>query len=128
MPYSYDIDVEKRLINVTVTGVISAQEILAFRDEISKDPKLGPGFSQLTDFSAATKIDADPASVRQLASWTFHREPTRMAVVAHKPEIFGMIRMFEGYKNLAGVPDEIHIFDTREAALAWLEGPRVARQ
>ena len=128
MPYSYNIDLEKRLITVIVTGVITTQEILAFRDEISKDPKLGPGLSQLTDFSEATAIDADPAGVRHLASWTFHRDPTRMAVVAQKPEIFGMIRMFEGYKNLAGVPDEVQIFETRDAALAWLEGPRVARQ
>ena len=124
MPYSYDIDEEKRLILVKVTGAVTANDIRAFREEIGKDPRLGPGLSQLNDFSGATTIEADPAAVRQLASWTFHQGPTRVAIVTQKPEIFGMVRMFEAYQNLAGVPDVIQLFETREAALNWLQGPK----
>ena len=121
MPYTYDIDEQKRLITVSVTGAVTANDIRAFREEISRDPRLGPGLSQLSDFSDATRIDADPNGVRELAAWTFRHGPTRMAVVTQKPEIFGMVRMFEAYQQMAGVKDTIRIFPTREAALAWLQ-------
>ena len=128
MPYRYTIDTAARLILVDVTGVVTANDIRTFRDEIGKDPRLGPGLSQLNDFTGATTIEAHPDAVRQLAAWSFHQGPTRVAIVTQRPEIFGMVRMFEAYQKLAGVPDEIRLFDTREAALAWLQGPKVVQQ
>jgi hypothetical protein len=124
MAYSYDIDVQQRLIAVTITGTITADDIRGFREKISKDPRLGPGLAQLNDFTGVMKFDTDPAGVRELAAWTFHHGPTRMAFVTQKPEIFGIIRMFEAYQHLAGVEDVIQIFETREAALAWLMAKR----
>ena len=120
MPYTYDIDVERRLVLIDVTGVITAQEVLAFRQQIVGDPRHAGGMSQLCDFSAATGIDVDSSGVRELASWSFHPAPLRMAIVAQKPEIVGMLRMFGSYRHLARAEDVVQIFPTREAALDWL--------
>lgn len=120
MPFTYDIDADKRLVMVDVTGVITAQEVLAFREQIVRDPRYAGGMPQLCDFSAATGIDVDSSGVRELASWSFHPAPLRMAIVAQKPEIVGMLRMFGSYRHLARAEDVVQIFATREAALDWL--------
>ena len=120
MSYTYEIDTEKRLVAVSVTGVLSVEEVLAFREEIVRDPRFAAGMSQLCDFSAATAIDVDHTRVRELASWSFHDAPIRMAFVAQKPEVVGMIRMFESYRHLAKVGHVVRIFATRETALDWL--------
>jgi len=120
MAYTYEIDVEKRLVTVVVAGVLTAADVQSFRKQVAADPRFSPDFAQLNDLTEVTRVDTDPMSVQQLASSTHRRGPVRVAVVTKRPEVIGVARMFETYQRVAGLQERMRIFEKRDAALAWL--------
>jgi len=124
MPVSYVIDKGNRLVVCTGTGVVTFEDIEAFRKQILRDPGFDPSFSQLGDMSDA-KLDLSADEVKILAEQSPFSLRSWRALVGESLEVYGLARMFEIVRGLRG-DQHIHVFRTRDEALAWLFEERKA--
>src|SRR5215813_8309999 len=122
MPIDYIIDIPRRLILTTASGEVTAAEIMDHQNRLMRDPSFDPTFYQLADFSSATRVSVSSSDVRLLAIRNFFGPQARRCLVAPKPEIFGLARMFQIFREVNEAPEQIGIFRNREEALLWLFG------
>jgi hypothetical protein len=119
MPASYTIDTQRRLVVTRAWGACTADDVLEFRRKIAKDPDFDPGFAQLADFTAITRLDMTPGEVRMLAWGSPFLASSRRALVAENALAFGFSRMYETLRGLRG-DHHVRVFRNRDDALAWL--------
>jgi hypothetical protein len=50
--------------------------------------------------------------------------PSRVAIVAPTSLLFGLARMYQTCRELAGGTRDVRVFRSRAAAAAWLDTPR----
>ncbi len=113
------------LIRQTFSGEVSAvdlqdlaKQVLALEAGLPRAP------DRIADLSAVTSVAADFLAIDQLARKRVAsppRNPTRNAIVAPTPMLFGVARMFQTLNTAAGV--EVRIFRDRASAEAWLLPP-----
>ena len=121
MSYRYEIDVEKALVLSFVSGVLTTDDMHSARRTMAADPRFSPDQSQFVDMSGVTGVEVDMTMIREFAAHSIHRPHTRIAVVVQRKDVFGMLRMYETFRELAGIDQRIRLFETAEAAMAWLE-------
>ncbi|MBI1318541.1 MAG: hypothetical protein GC168_06295 [Candidatus Hydrogenedens sp.] len=125
MEATYVIHADDGYIEECFSGSVTLPEVLAFLQRIQQDPAWCTDLDGLADFSHAT-IDMDYASMLNLAS-LFETDPNVShgcwAFVVDNPLNVGMTRMF---KSLTEGVHTLRLFNSREAALAWLLGERGA--
>ena len=97
-----------------------AAELLGHQDRLMRDPDFDPGFRQVADFTGTTSILVSSEDVRAMAARNFFGQGARRCVIAPTPEIFGLARMFQTFRELSGGKEELNIFSEREEALRWL--------
>jgi hypothetical protein len=119
LPVSYVIDKQNKLVVATVTGVLTLDEVLATRRQLMSDPDFDPSLSQLADLSAVTELDLTAVELKMLAETSPFSLTSRRAFVGERPEVYGLARMYSIMRGLRG-DQEIHVFRTRDAALAWV--------
>ena len=117
----YTIDVDARMVYSRGWGHVSDRDLLDHQQQLARDPRFDRDFSQLIDFldvidMVAVKADTLKTLARQNL-WGAH---SRRAFVVVQPESFGLVRMFQTRRELADGTDQMRLFTTREAALAWL--------
>jgi hypothetical protein len=117
MPATYRIDTNAEIVFSTASGVVTDTEILAHQDSLRVDPNFRPHFRQLLDFRAVTKVDATPATVRQLAENNPFGQGARRAAVVERAVVFQDIRTFLRFNRN---PDEFQIFFNMDSARKWL--------
>jgi len=130
VPISARIEGEGReaLVRFTGRGVVTTGDLLDTLEFVRRERVLARGLPQLLDLSGAEGITASAADVRRLAE-SFAKEmpeasESRLAIVASRPVLFGMSRMYQSLTADGQVP--ISVFETPEPALAWLreaQGP-----
>ena len=121
MTISYDIDVARRLVRLTLEGPADPAEWFAVMEAATKDPRYEPGFDFLYDRTATDHIP-DAMYVR---AWVFRHAAMmkqtglgRLAVIVSQPVVYGMLRMASVFAESAGVA--VTVFWTEGEALAWL--------
>jgi hypothetical protein len=119
MPISYEIKRESRLVVCTGYGVVTADEVLQFHDQIVKDADFDSSFSELVDATAITGTDVTPSGMRALADSSPYSPDSRRALVSDSPLGFGMWRVYQTVRTLRG-DKNIRVFRSRTDALAWL--------
>ena len=119
LPFTYQIDVERRLVISIASGVVTADEILNHQGQLMSDPQFSPEFWQLVDLTQATRTDIHAQDVRALAAKAVFAPGSRRAIVASGPVAFGLARMFELMRDTRGERG-IQVFNDREEALRWL--------
>jgi hypothetical protein len=123
MPWSYAIDAERRLVLTRAWGELTGAEILEHQQQLSTDPQHDPSFSQLLDFTEVTTLDHVSAEAIRIASKLHLFGPgSRRALVIFGTVGYGLARMFETYRSLAGGREQIRIFTDLQDARAWLDG------
>lgn len=120
MPATYEIDVARRLVISTVTGVIQGNDVVRHHKQLRRDPRFDPTFDQLADFTAVTRVDLTNEALRTAAMEAIFSDTSRRAMVAPNKEIYGMVRMYQTYRQLHGGRELIEIFATRDEAMRWL--------
>jgi hypothetical protein len=120
MPVRYTIHKELRLVLTVGEGVVTIDEMKAHQDELLRDPNFDPNFDQLNDYTAATNAAMSAEEVRDFAWRSVFSPTSRRAVVATKPEHFGLGRVYEGYHAERA---NVHVFYNRDEALKWLGIP-----
>ncbi|HTR68268.1 MAG TPA: hypothetical protein VMH85_20985 [Terriglobales bacterium] len=125
MPFESVIYPQRRLIVTTGTGVLTGEEGLACCVGLKKRPEFDPSFDQLLDLTAATKFNASPDDMRRIAQESLFSPSSRRAIIAIEPGIFGLARMFEAFRGLSDVGEQVSVFRDMKQALDWLSSPQV---
>jgi hypothetical protein len=122
MPFNSIVDAGRQLVITTGTGDLTGDEGLACCVQLKNRPDFNPAFDQLLDFTQARRFDATTAQLRIIAAEPLFSVTSRRAIVASNPTIFGMARMFESYRGVSGVGENVMVFREMQEALAWLNG------
>lgn len=125
MPASYTIDMKRRLVMSSGVGVLTREDLWGHMERLSKDPDFDPAFSQIIDFTNVTEVEVDPEDVRRLAQRNVFSSHSRRSIVVKDDLHFGLARMFEIHRELAGEMG-IRVFRTLEEAVRWLADGAVA--
>jgi hypothetical protein len=121
MPADYTIDVKRQLVHSRAWGHVTDTDLLEHQRRLALDPRFHPDFSQLWDLLAVTNHDAVTVNgVRDVAQRHLFGPHSRRAIVAADLGSFGMARMFEAHRDIAGGEEEIRVFRRLEEAWAWL--------
>jgi hypothetical protein len=125
VPASYTIDKERRLVLSVGTGLLTREDLWGHMGRLSEDPNFDPTFCQLLDFTRVTGLDVEPEDVRQLAQRNVFSQQSRRSFVVTNDLQFGLARMFEIHRDLAGEKG-IRVFRTFAEAVDWLSARVVA--
>jgi|SRR5579863_2076392 hypothetical protein len=123
MPALYKIDKPNRFVISIASDPLSPDDILRHQQLLADDPEFDPSYSQLLDFSEVTLFNFTAADVRILAQANLFSPNSRRAIVAKSEVIFGLARMFEAFRDLAG-ESGIRVFRDRNEALDWVLAKR----
>jgi hypothetical protein len=125
MPITYRIEQSKQLIHTCCSGPVVLEEVREHFVTLSQDRDCPPQLDVLLDLSEMTTLP-ESDELRAVASDIAHLRPQIQfgicAIVASRPPLFGMARMFEvfaeRYFSATGV------FRTETEAVDWLEVQR----
>ncbi|MEM7406326.1 MAG: hypothetical protein AAF458_13590 [Pseudomonadota bacterium] len=113
-----EVDVQRRLIEVTVGGPLSLEFLWQVMAAVAETPDADPSFRLLFDGSALTLGESD---ARQLsvfeAGVPTHRD--RLAIVAEGDLHYGFARMYEAWSEPEATRS-VQVFRTRAEARDWL--------
>jgi hypothetical protein len=119
VPAFYTIDRERRLVLSSGAGVLAREDLWGHMDRLSSDPNFDPSFCQILDFTSVTAVAFDTEDVRQLAQRNVFSWESRRAFVVKNDLHYGLARMFEIHRELAGEKG-IRVFRSFEEAMAWV--------
>jgi hypothetical protein len=124
MPFSSVIDASRHLVVTTATGDLTGDEGIACCTHLKERADFDPAFNQLIDFTHATRFDATTAQLRTIATQPLFSAASKRAIVATKPTIFGLARMFESYRGASDLGEHVMVFREMREALEWLDTPQ----
>jgi hypothetical protein len=119
MPADFYIDAKHGMVYSKATGVLDRAAVLDHMDRLSQHPEFRPEFNQLLDFRETTKVELTAEQVQVLAMRKIFSERSKRAFVVSSDLQYGLSRVFEAYRNLAGEKG-ITIFREMPGALSWL--------
>jgi hypothetical protein len=120
MPCNYVIDKERRLVLTNAWDVFTTAEALEHQNRLRSDVNFDPSFAQLIDGTRVTKVEAGPGDVQKLAERNVFSPQSRRAFVTGHAALFGLLRMFQVYRELSGAGEQIQVFYDMPSALEWL--------
>jgi hypothetical protein len=129
MAYTYEIDVDRRLVIATFSAdanLADAEQIMA---EVHADPRHSVDFDRVYDCRAVTRLP--PLSELRAVAELFRRrvDPTvrarRAIVVPPSGAAYGLSRMLQALLDLAGI--ELNIFKELDDAVDWAVADAAAR-
>ena len=116
-PYRYAVGTR---LNVMWTGDVDEAGISAAFGELGRDPGFSAGMDILWCLDDSASIDLAHGDIRRLAmSPVICPQQTRVALVAPRPEQFGLCRIYQAYLDEDKV--DCAVFATIEKAEDWLE-------
>ena len=120
-----DIDPAANMIAITVVGDFGLEEMSAAFDNMLRDPLFRPGMDIVWDFRLANVRAApgDPTRLTMHVRANRQRRGSnyRVAAVITDPQAIALAHV---YKALASdLITEVKVFETLEAARAWLAAP-----
>src|SRR5207302_10692214 len=103
MPCDYVIDTDQRLVITSGWDVLTGAEALEHQNRLLADKAFHPDFSQLLDYTRVTRVDIAAPMVKVLAARNVFRPQSRRAFLVGDSKVsFGMVRMFQAYRDIAG--------------------------
>lgn len=118
MPYSYTIDSDAHFVLVEYRGRLSVDEMLRFRDAVSRDPAFDPTLNVVHDLRAVDRTDLSPDDICTLSDRTVFAEAVRYGVVVNTQHQHALVRMYDGYRRYR--PGHLAIFRDIDEALEWI--------
>jgi len=119
VPYYYKIDKEHRVVLTTAFGAVTLADLLAHREQVLNDPDFDPTYSQIVDFTQATKMEVRGQDVEQFAQYDLFSPQSRRALVAPSNEKYGLCRMYATLREVHGETG-IRVFHAIDEALDWV--------
>jgi hypothetical protein len=119
MPTFYKIDKERRVVLTSGSGRLTLADSLAHQNRLLNDPDFDPTFSQIADYTQFTQFDLSANDIRQLAERSVFSPQSRRALIVPNDFAFGLGRMFQILRDIAG-EQGIGVFRNLEEALDWV--------
>ena len=119
MPADFFIDTQLGVVFSKAVGMLALADGLDHMDRLQSHPDFRPEFKQLFDFRRVSEVALSNDDIRRLAQRTIFGKTSRRAFVVSGDLEFGIGRMFEAYRDVAG-ESGIVIFREMKEALAWL--------
>jgi len=123
MSATYRLDHGRRLLVVTLAGLVTAAELDALSSAVRDDPAVDRSWPALVDASTLNPASITTELLRSRASVP-RADPVLVAIVAPADVVFGLARMFQMMSEGRG--NAIEVFRDSTAALAWLHTAAVA--
>jgi hypothetical protein len=126
MPIEYRIDSRRGLVVATALGTLTDEDVFGYQREVWSRPDVA-GYDELVDMSQVERIVLPSADrVRELAAFSAGMDDpspgSRFAIFAPTDLAFGLGRMYETYRGLAGGgTKQVGVFRTLAEALVFLE-------
>lgn len=118
MPAQYRIDVGRRLVLTTFTGILTLEEMTEHIAQLRRDPDFQAVFSELVDLTKASEVQLGYSDFQHLAGLDpFSANANRAFVVPREGVILGVTRMFQIVRD----NPKIQIFHTMQDAADWLQ-------
>ena len=110
------------VVYLKYSGMVTAEILIAMREQFISDPAFAPGMSFLVDFREASLLELDEGALRRVSAhgraigseWGAHRS----AVVAPSDLEFGVSRIFAVIGERPGL--ELQVFRDLASASQWL--------
>ncbi len=116
MPASYRVDERLGVFFLNCEDYLAADDLLSF---VATRKSAAPHIHEMiVDLSAVTATDLTGRHIEGLARRRMHF--ARVAIVAPRPALFGLARMFQINAELAGHESDIRIFLNAGDALVWV--------
>jgi hypothetical protein len=119
MPVFYKIDKERRVVLSSGSGTLTLADAKAHQQRLANDPDFDPSLSQIADFTQFTQFDLSSEDIRQMAERSLFSPHSRRAFIVPNDFAFGLARMFEILRDLAGEKG-IRVCRSLEEALDWV--------
>ncbi len=119
MPTAYEIDKQRRLVISTGLEPLTLADALAHQDELARDADFDASFSQILDLTRVTMINLGANDIRRLAQKTIFSPESRRAIIVSSDLVYGLGRMYEILREIAG-GDGIRVFRDFDEALDWV--------
>jgi hypothetical protein len=119
MPVFYKIDKERRVVLSSGSGTLTIADAKVHQQRLASDPDFDPSFSQIADFTQFTQFDLSSEDIRQMAERSLFSPESRRAFIVPNDFAFGLARMFEILRDLAGEKG-IRVCRSLEEALDWV--------
>ena len=123
MATDFIIDADMRLVLILFSGRVTVAEMYDGRHRMMADPGFGRSFSQLVDARSVTTFEMKAYTIKEFAQEHVFSASARRAIVMKYTPDFGLARMFQIYRELAGDTGVIQIFDDMDKAIKWLGLP-----
>jgi len=120
MAFRFAIYPQVRLVYASMSGRISREEVPTLRREVAADPRFDPAFDAILDFHEADLSSMSSVDVEQLAQRTVLDRNARRVLVADRVDTFGLARMYQARRDIAGAHDPLLVVRTLDEALEWL--------
>jgi len=117
MAVTYRRDLERRLLVVTLAGLVTESDLERLTEQVRNDPSLDPTWAALVDASTLNPAGLTSETLRSRAGIPRPR-PVPIAIVAPTDVVFGLARMFQMMSE--GQGNRIEVFRYTGDALAWL--------
>jgi hypothetical protein len=117
MPVTYRVDGERRLLVVTLAGLVTKKDLDELAEAVANDGAVDHSWPALVDASTLSPSGITTGMLRARADIT-HQEPVPVAVVAPTDVVFGLARMFQMMSEGRG--NRVEVFRDTASALAWL--------
>src|SRR6516225_5862823 len=124
MPITHQVLKEQRLVLIAGSDAVGLDDIVANRKALLNDPDFDPSFDALVDFTRVPEPNLQLDAIRTLSRKPLFSRASRVAVVPAIPgsvELFAVARMYETYREVSNMGDQLRIFRTIEQAREWLD-------
>ena len=124
MPVDFEIDVEDRLLIISVSGEVCAADLLAAKARVATLPGYEPDFDRLVDARRLTSLlDLSAGEVRKLAATSRAAPEARWVIVLgrNSPYHYGMSRMYQLQRTASCPESPVMICETIREALGILK-------
>jgi hypothetical protein len=124
VPFSSYIDAERRIAYCRVSGQATLADFLSLRGELAESASVDASFGLLMDLRGADTSALSSDDLRQLTSEaTPIPAAAKRAIVISDSAQYGLARMFQRRRELAGGLHDLQICNSIDEALAWLGAP-----
>ena len=113
-------------------GTLTDRDLLEAWGDALADPAYDPAVDNLVDMSGADRFEVTAIGAQRLADVMAMCAPTpkpgvrpKVAFVAPSDDAYGLLQMYEKYRERQGAPARFFVCRSLEEARCWLSLPRV---
>lgn len=124
MPVTIRVDAAARVRYSAMSGVVTDDELVAAYTELLAAPDFDPTLNDLVDTREVHRVEVTPSGVRGVANVVSQIDRlgvrTRIAIVATRPAVVALARLYALYREQQRAPAEHRVFRNADAARRWL--------